>query len=422
MRFFRNKKIRFYLSIGSSLLGLIGVIVFSDTSVTGNQSTLFYVSLFTFYIGIFYGLCPFIIKWRSKFNNNLLNKKKCMSDGVNHVIDGKKIKSTNGEYKNINNNKLIELASNGDENAQYELGLRYLRAEITTEYTTSEEVLDTQYIGNGHYETRKKTILHISYVVDKVNAKKWFLVAANNGHMDAQVYLGNLAYKENNYEEAEKWFLRAIGQNSLHAKVNIAILYSNVNEKKDDMLAFKYFMDAAQLGIPIAMVAIGNYHLDGLIVKENKIEALNWFIKALEQRVSDESSMQDFTLNEEQISKINYIIGYWYFSGDGIAMNYNHSIKHFLKVSEHTFHFLDAQFHIGEMYFNGFNNSPDYKTAYNLYNKIVNYDLLLFSNSSKEGLRNAYLKLSEMYEKGIYVSADLKQAKKMKESAYEIKV
>lgn len=129
--------------------------------------------------------------------------------------------------------------------------------------------------------------LGLSYDTGKM-AAKWFLKAAEQGHLDAQYRLA-LCYHNPDEDgitkpqEAVKWLRKAAEKGHVEAAYSLGVLYDN---NKNITESVKWYTKAAELGHAEAAYNLGNYYSNynaaKLGVKPNYAEALKWY------RVADE--------------------------------------------------------------------------------------------------------------------------------------
>ncbi len=107
--------------------------------------------------------------------------------------------------------ELVELAAEGDTEAQYWVGYAY-------------------YLGEGVED-------------DDEEAVRWFRMAAEQDHTSAQYYLGHAYLNglgvEEDHEEALKWFRKAAEQGNVHAQYSLGRMYIDVAH--ENVLAHMWF-------------------------------------------------------------------------------------------------------------------------------------------------------------------------------------
>jgi TPR repeat protein len=154
-------------------------------------------------------------------------------------------------------------------------------------------------------------------------AVKWYRKAAEQGHANAQFYLGVLYHTgrgvEQNYEEAIKWLRKATAQDFGPAQYLMGHLYRDGNGvEKNYEEAVKWYRKAAEQGSEYAQNQLGFHYSEGLGVEKDNYEAVKWFRKAAEQgHVDAQASM-----------------GYAYYFGEGVEENHNEAVNWYRKAAE----------------------------------------------------------------------------------------
>jgi TPR repeat protein len=111
---------------------------------------------------------------------------------------------------------------------------------------------------------------------------------AEQGHMDAQYYLGLIHDKglgvPVDYDEAVKWYLKAAAQGAAYAQNNLGVMYAmGQGVPQDYQEAFKWYKKAAEQGDAIAQNNLGALYEEGHGVAQDYQEALVWYQKAARQ-------------------------------------------------------------------------------------------------------------------------------------------
>ena len=151
---------------------------------------------------------------------------------------------------------------------------------------------------------------------DYNQAAKWSRKAAEQGHSDAQVFLGYL-YQHGlgltkDLQESIKWYKLAAEQGDTAGQYNLAWCYQEgegVNANYSE--AIKWYTLAANKGLHEAQQQLGVMYYKGLGVTQSYYEAVKWFTKAAEQGDID-----------AQVS-----LGHCYENGLGVTMSYEQALK-----------------------------------------------------------------------------------------------
>ncbi len=172
-------------------------------------------------------------------------------------------------------------------------------------------------------------------------AVKWYRIAAEQGHADAQTRLG-ICYLSNegvkhSFTEAFKWLRLAAEQGNATAQSLIGQgYYIGLGITQSDTEAVKWLNKAAEQGEVNAQYYLGQCYYNGQGVTESYTEAVKWFRKAAEQ---GEKNAQ-------------YYLGKCYYFGLGVAKSYTEAVKWYRMTAEqgHTY----AQLELGRCYANGY--------------------------------------------------------------------
>lgn len=117
---------------------------------------------------------------------------------------------------------------------------------------------------------------------DYKEAEKYFLLANQKGSQQASANLGELYREggygiEQDYDKALQWYQLAIKDNPYRAYRGLASLYLDQNNYE---AAYKYLVQAANLGNPESQYNLGYLYFNGIAVPEDKEKARYWFEKA----------------------------------------------------------------------------------------------------------------------------------------------
>lgn len=239
-------------------------------------------------------------------------------------------------------------------------------------------------------KVRSQTTLANSYnsINDQTNATKWFLVAAQQGDLESQRYVGNRIRLGSGIKKDVKlgleWITKAANSGLIEAQTNLGHLYRNGEGKdipKNLALALYWYMEAAKQGDKNAQLTVGYMYGTGEGVTRNYFEAVNWYRKAADQG--------DATAQ--------YNLGYYYDSGRGVAQNYQEAIKWYQKAADQAY--ASAMLNLGYIYANGNGVTKDYKKAYELYTK-----------AAETGEMTAINNVGSMFENGQHVQQSYTEA------------
>jgi len=195
-------------------------------------------------------------------------------------------KSGNANSEHVD---LIQKAERGDVDAQYQLGLAYIKkdaASSTAWFKIAAENNDKAAQHNLALAYERGT----GVTADHYQSVKWYIKAAQQGYPDSQMALA-LCYQEGrgglkrDYKQAEMLFLKASEQGNVSAMYNLAILYEDPKAKMiDKVKAVEWYKKAADLGHVGALynLAWGYEKGEGGLVKDVS-KAIELYRKAAEK-------------------------------------------------------------------------------------------------------------------------------------------
>jgi len=161
------------------------------------------------------------------------------------------------------------------------------RAENILEYQAGQGDIQAQYDLARRYLSKSK--------YDE--AAQLFKLAAEKGHVQAQVALGLLYQKgvgvEKNPVHAVQWFQKAVDQGSSDAQYELGCCYMmGCGVEEDDIKAFDWFENAAAKGsfkaqafksLADVQYKMALAYLEGEGKRKDPVQAVTWFAKAAEQ-------------------------------------------------------------------------------------------------------------------------------------------
>ncbi len=167
-----------------------------------------------------------------------------------------------------------------------------------------------------------------------------YLVAAQQGHVDAQYNVGWMYLEgrggEQNDQEAFAWFLRAANQGHAAAQYHVGRMYQNGQGVTRDMQeAARWFQLSAEQGYVWSQNNLGVMYLEGRGVTKNAQQAAYWFEKAALQ---GDAAAQ-------------YNLGGMYMHGASIPANPQEAVKWLRLAAEQGW--AAAQNDLGKMYLQG---------------------------------------------------------------------
>lgn len=246
-------------------------------------------------------------------------------------------------------------------------------------------------------------------------AEKWYLRAAEQGNIDAQVNLASLYY-DSNPNEALKWGLIAAQKGSAKAQNRVGCLYYNGKVKEAPSCvekAFYWFELAAKQGFVRAQCNLANINQDA----KNYKEALNWYTIAADNKdaaaqnslgllyaggkgvTKDLAAAANWFLlaAEQNYAAAQYYLGRAHFEGHGIPVDVAEGFKWYLLAAEQRAY--DADYKVAQMYREGQGVQENMQEA-----------IKWLHSAADRGNEQACYELGEIYENGKHIPADIKEA------------
>ena len=178
-------------------------------------------------------------------------------------------------------------------------------------------------------------------------------------------------------------------------------LYGNKENKPDFEKAFKLMLSEAENGNGFAMHDIAKMYLSGLGCDADKSAANDWFLKAYNSFITEESiaKKKDY---------LQYRIGKLYSFGYGVEQDYLKAAEWYEKSVAYNNPF--ASYSLGSLYYRGQGLEKDTEKAYKLFRMAA-------ENKSKPNSYAAY-ELGKMCEDGIGTAKDSYASKNWYRQAY----
>ncbi|MDG3066160.1 tetratricopeptide repeat protein [Thauera mechernichensis] len=146
--------------------------------------------------------------------------------------------------------------------------------------------INAQFLVGSAYDSGKGTPR------DGNEAMKWYRMAAERGHAEAQNSLGSGFQAEKRYEEALPWYEKASAQGHALATNNLAYLYDlGLGVKQDRRKGFELYSRAADLGWAEAMWNIANMYGAGQLGEKDLVAACVWAFRARKFAASSERQL-----------------------------------------------------------------------------------------------------------------------------------
>ena len=173
--------------------------------------------------------------------------------------------------------ELKKKAEQGDVDAQYEVGMHYLREENPDTALGWLEKAAEQ--GHGWSFFRLNNIQE-QRIKDEI--EKWYLALANQGNLDAQYYFGRFLEKHERYSEALRWFLQSANKGYISAQYHLGSIFrfGRCGCKKNYQESFEWYLKAAEQGSQKACRDVGRFYMVGSGVRKSNTKAIEWYKKA----------------------------------------------------------------------------------------------------------------------------------------------
>jgi TPR repeat protein len=200
-----------------------------------------------------------------------------------------RIQSDSGLAKKRVKKKAKKSGEMSDKNEQYTVGLiRQTNGDLESaihlfKLSAAQGYDMAQYsLGNIYFRGGE------GVAQDYPEALKWYLMAAEQGNVSAQVVAGAMYARGNgtkqDHVEANRWFLRAGNKGDAVAQFNMGMAYDNgLGVKTDHAQAFNWFLKSAENGVAQAQVTVGGMYAEGRGVKQDPVKAYSWIDRAAEE-------------------------------------------------------------------------------------------------------------------------------------------
>jgi TPR repeat protein len=212
----------------------------------------------------------------------------------------------------------VQLAEQGDREAQYELGMAY-------------------EFGSQFCDT------------NRADAYKWYTKAANQGHTEAENKLGTYYFLDkNNLEEAVNWYELAAKGGNGNAQYNLGFIYLNATGSLSKPAeGLEWMRSAAESGVANAQYELGRCYYDGIdgLQIPYRTEAYRWFKAA----------------SEQDHLESHYYVGRCYFYGEGTDQNYSEAFKHYKIAADKGM--TEAEYALALCYEKGYGVDPNKEAA-----------------------------------------------------------
>lgn len=231
---------------------------------------------------------------------------------------------------------------------------------------------------------------------DWKEAAKWLKKSAENGHIQAQINLGNCYVTERLYFEGHKelavqWYEKAAENNNIEAIMRLVDCYKNghgVEENKGKV--FGWYQRAAESGSAEAWYELGKCYQNGYGVLLSHEKAVPCYQKAAEMGIVEaQCELADC-----------------YYFGIGVRKNLTEAVKYYTEAAKQENGCAKAEVQLGLCYEHGYGVQEDQKEAFSWYLK-----------AAQHGNVDAQFYVGSRYKDEKGVECNLEEAAKWMEEA-----
>jgi len=182
---------------------------------------------------------------------------------------------------------------------------------------------------------------------DDKQAAVWLKKSAEQGNVIAQVELGVVSDKLQDYSQALIWYRKAADQGNARAEYNLGLAYQNGESvPKDAVQASNWYRKAADQGDALAQLNLAVMYDQGAGIPKDYSQAADWYRRAA----------------EGGLAEAQYGLGFLYLIGNGVPKDERQATTWLLKAAEQGE--PNAQFNLGACYVNGEGVNRDENEGY----------------------------------------------------------
>lgn len=289
--------------------------------------------------------------------------------------------------------KFNQAAESDNPDAYFYLGRHYYFGQgVVQDYVLSRRYYESAVaLGNPKAMNNLGTMLKggLGGSKDTKRAYDLFLRAHQEGVPHATFNLGDMAYRQRDFESARRYYKAAGDAGLSSAKLEFArMAFKGEGGPKNIQEAILYFSLASEQGESSASSVMGGIYrvgLDdqGVYIQQDSTQAYEWYLKAADQGINSEAYYQ---------------LGEAFREGDGVAKNYQAALSWYRKAE--AYGSPKAMLGISLLYYfgQGVDKRPDLAAQY-------------MKRSAELGLPVSQYNLGRFYLFGDGVTKDLQQAK-----------
>jgi TonB family protein len=244
-------------------------------------------------------------------------------------------------------------AKAGDAAARYKLA-RLFRDGYGIEHDNAQYAKQLRSAAeSGYPEAEAELAINLSYGLytiarDQEQAITWYRRAAEHGHVQAQLRMGEYYERPpgNDPAQAASWYRKAAEQGNSDAQFRLGLMAATGHGVTQDIAeAAVWYRKAAEGGNVDACAQLGNFYLQGQGVERDPVQAAAWLAKAAEQRQpSAEAALANL-----------------YFNGTGVPQNDAEGAKYLRRAAISSN--IAAMRQLGQMLEQGSHMAADPKEA-----------------------------------------------------------
>tara|TARA_R110000851_G_scaffold330832_1_gene504165 strand:- start:1063 stop:3144 length:2082 start_codon:yes stop_codon:yes gene_type:complete len=156
---------------------------------------------------------------------------------------------------------------------------------------------------------------------------------ANKEDIDAQYELYIYYYGLGKFEESFKWLKKVATLGYSSAQNDLGFMLDNgLGTKENKVLAYKWFLKAAEQDQINAITTLASYYLDGEVVDQSYVKAFEFYNKAA--NLSFEN-LENKSILKNQQSRAIYGLGLMHEKGQGTKFDYKKAKSFYLKADEY---------------------------------------------------------------------------------------
>lgn len=150
---------------------------------------------------------------------------------------------------------------------------------------------DAQFLVGGAYDSGNGAPRNLK------EATKWYRMAAEQGHAEAQNSVGSILQEEKRYAEARTWYERAAAQGHAQATSSLGYLYDlGLGVAQDRQKGFEFYSKAADLGWAQAMWNLSIMYGSGQLGQADPVMACVWTARTLAHTRPSERQLTEYAV------------------------------------------------------------------------------------------------------------------------------